>query len=73
MSSKEQQRQLEMVRRKLLKGLEQADEVPSTVALSALVELTVDTAVTLCGREQAIAVICETVNILMSTKYRKEK
>jgi hypothetical protein len=72
MNNKEQQRQLKLVRSRLLSGLRSCEDIPSTVALSALVELTVDTAVNLCGREHAVDVICRTVNILMTTKHKSK-
>lgn len=70
---KEQKRQLEVVRKRLLNSLRSCNEIPSTIALCALVELTVDAAVSLCGREAAVDAICQTVNKLMATKHRKAK
>jgi hypothetical protein len=71
--NKEQKQQLAVVRRSLLKGLRQCESIPSTVALAALVEVTVDAAVSMCGREHAIEVICKTINILMTTKHKSGK
>lgn len=71
--NKEQKQQLALVRRNLLKGLRSCEDIPSTVAMAALVELTVDTAVSLCGREHAIEIICKTINLLMTTKHKKGK
>jgi hypothetical protein len=53
--------------------MKRCNEIPSTVGLAALIEVTVDAAVSLCGRENAVEAICRTVNLLMTTKHRKAK
>jgi hypothetical protein len=68
--NQKERKQLEHVRGSLIQALRSCGEIPSTVALSALVELMVDSAVSMLGKEQAVDAICRTVNILMTSKYQ---
>lgn len=70
MTNSEKQ-QLQVVRRRVLKALASCQDIPSTVALAALVEVTVDSAVSICGKSQGVEALCRCINALMATKHNK--